>query len=178
MQVFLIFDLSGKQNEIGKDAMVLNPKSETLAPHASAGVLNPKFVLALDLGTSSVRAMLFDANARAVPGIEKQEKFEVRTTPDGGHEIDADEMLGYAESVIDDVLAKSDSLAIHIAALASDSLVSNILGVDEHGRAVTPVFTYADTRNARQVDELRAKFDEHATHQRVGTMFHSSYLPA
>ena len=147
--------------------MVSNLKSE---------ILNHKFVLTLDIGTSSARAMLFDENARAVSGTESQIKYEMRTTPDGGVEADADEMLSYAERAIDQVLARAGQA--NIAAVASDSLVSNILGVDENGRAVTPVYTYADSRGAREVDELRARFDEETTHQRVGALFHTSYLPA
>src|SRR5512143_206236 len=115
-------------------AMVLNPISESL---------NQKFVLTLDIGTSSTRAILFDAAARVVPGIEAQIKYEMRTTADGGVEADADEMRNAAERVIDQLLAKTGGQASQIAAVASDSLVSNILGVDENGRAVTPVFTYA-----------------------------------
>lgn len=122
--------------------------------------------------------MLFDAQARAVPGIKAQVKYEIRATPDGGVEANADEMRACAERAIDELLTKAGARANHIAAIASDSLVSNVLGVDAAGRAVTPVFTYADTRCARQVTELRAQFDERATHQRVGTLFHTSYLPA
>ncbi len=149
--------------------MIPNPKSE---------ILNQKYVLTLDIGTSSTRAMLFDARARAVDGVESQIKYEMRTTPDGGVEADADELLGYAERAIDEVLARAGDRAAHVAAVASDSLVSNVLGVDADGRAVTPMYTYADTRCAREVAELRARFDEEATHQRVGTLFHTSYLPA
>ena len=142
-------------------------------------IRNSQFaILTLDIGTSSTRAMLFDERARAVPGVEAQIKYEKRATPDGGVEADADELLGYAERAIDQVLQRAGERAAHIAAVASDSLVSNILGVDESGHAVTPVYTYADSRGARQVDELRARLDEETTHQRVGTLFHTSYLPA
>ncbi len=135
-------------------------------------------ILTLDIGTSSTRAMLFDARARAVDGVEWQIKYEMLTTPDGGVEADADEMLGYAERAIDEVLARAGERAANIAAVASDSLAANVLGVNADGRAVTPVYTYADTRCAREVAELRARFDEETTHQRVGTLFHTSYLPA
>ena len=141
-------------------------------------IRNQKFVLALDIGTSSLRAMLFDSQAHVVPGVEAQVKYEMRTTPDGGAEFDADEILGYAERTIDETLAKAGDRASQIVGVASDSLVSNILGVDETGRAVTPVFTYADTQCAREVSELRALFDERVAQQRVGTLFHTSYLPA
>ncbi|MDE3090697.1 MAG: gluconokinase [Chloroflexota bacterium] len=135
-------------------------------------------ILTLDIGSSSLRAMLFDANARALPGSESQIKYEMRAAPDGGIEADADELLGYAERAIDEVLARAGEGAANIAAVASDSLAANVLGVDADGRAVTPVYTYADARGAREVAELRARFDEETTHQRVGTLFHTSYLPA
>ncbi|MBI5302756.1 MAG: gluconokinase [Chloroflexi bacterium] len=122
--------------------------------------------------------MVFDEHARAVKGLDAQVKYKVRTTPDGGNELDADAMLRHTERVIDEVLAQAGRRAKQIVAVASDSLVSNVLGVDADGRAVTPVFTYADTRNAREVATLRAQFDQAANHQRVGTLFHSSYLPA
>ena len=149
--------------------MVTNPQS---------AIRNPKFILALDIGTSSLRAMLYDERAQFVKGCDAQIKYRVHTTPDGGNELDADNMFRCANRAIDQLLEKAGRRAKHIAAVASDSLVSNVLGVDEDGRAVTPVFTYADTRNAREVGELRAQLDERATHQRVGTLFHSSYLPA
>ncbi len=136
------------------------------------------FVLTLDIGTSSLRAMVFDAQAHAVKGIETQIKYEMRTTPDGGSEADPDVMFGYACQAIDTVLQLAAGAEIRIGAVGSDQMVSNVLGVDEAGRAVTPVYTYADTRAANEVAELRAQLEEEKVHQRVGTMFHTSYLPA
>jgi gluconokinase len=135
-------------------------------------------VLTLDIGTSSLRAILFDMRARPIPGSESQIRYEMRTTPDGGVEADADELFVHACRAINNVLLHTSPSAFSIVAVGSDSLVSNVLGVDATGHAVTPVYTYADTRCARQVQELRERFDEEATHQRVGTLFHTSYLPA
>ncbi len=50
--------------------------------------------------------------------------------------------------------------------------------MDEQGRAVTPLLGWADTRAAEFVDHLRTRFDESATHARVGARFHPSYWPA
>jgi gluconokinase len=134
-------------------------------------------ILTLDIGTSSLRAMLFDANARAVKDCAAQIQYEMRMTPDGGVEFDADALFDYAVRAVDEVLAKAGA-STQIAAVASASLAGNVLGVNAEGRAVTPMYTYADSRGAREVAELRARFDERATHQRVGTLFHTSYLPA
>lgn len=135
-------------------------------------------ILTLDIGTSSLRAMLFDTQARAVAGVESQFKYKPVTTPDGGNTLDADEMFRRACRAVDGVLKQAGPLAPTIAAVSADSLVSNVLGVDAQGQPVTPVYTYADTRSARDVDALCAQADEALAHQRVGTRFHTSYLPA
>lgn len=132
-------------------------------------------VLTIDIGSSSVRAQVYDASARPVPGASSRILYELRTTPDGGSEIQAEELVAHCMAAIDAVLARFTE---PIAAVASDCFAMSILGVDADHNAVTPVFTYADSRGAREVAELRAKFDERATHQRVGAMFHTSYLPA
>src|SRR5207247_2845123 len=61
---------------------------------------------------------------------------------------------------------------------ATCALVSNLLGVDKTGRAVTPLTTYADTRASGEVARLRAECDEAAVRDRTGCHFHPSYLPA
>jgi ribulose kinase len=43
-------------------------------------------VVALDVGTSSARARVFDAEGRALPGAEGHVAYEPSTTPDGGVE--------------------------------------------------------------------------------------------
>jgi gluconokinase len=43
---------------------------------------------------------------------------------------------------------------------------------------VTPIFTYADTRNAPDADLLRSELDLPAVHDRTGCLIHSAYLPA
>ncbi len=150
---------------------------ESTRQEKNAAPVSP-FVLTLDIGTSSLRAMLFDAQADPIPGVDAQIRYEMHTTPDGGVEANPNELFGHACQAIDNLLLRAGPLAPRIAAVGSDSLVSNVLGVDGQGNAVTPVYTYADTRCANQVQVLRNRFDEEATHQRVGTLFHSSYLPA
>jgi gluconokinase len=62
--------------------------------------------------------------------------------------------------------------------VATDTLVSNVFGLDAQDRPLTPVFTYADTRNAPDAAQLRAEHNARRVHDRCGCMIHSSYLPA
>lgn len=138
-------------------------------------------VLALDLGTSSVRALVYDAAGHEVAGTKSQVEHTMRTTPDGGAEFDALTLLREVESCVDQTLAglrDARSEAPPLSAVAISQLVTNLLGVDAGLDPVTPVYTYADTRSAAHVEELRAQVDELAIHQRTGCRLHTSYWPA
>ena len=140
--------------------------------------MEPPLILALDIGTSSIRAVLFDRLGRTVQGLSSRARYTLRTASDGTVEADADEILEAALSCIDGVVARLGSLDSALAGVASCSMVSNILGIDRDGRAITPVYTYADTRPAPDVEVLRRHFNERLVHRRTGTLFHTSYLPA
>ena len=56
-------------------------------------------VLALDVGSSSVRACAFDEKGRPLEDCA-QEKYEARIGRDGSAELDAEELVAAAESVL------------------------------------------------------------------------------
>ena len=145
----------------------------------AADQARPPLVLALDLGSSSVRAILMDALGREVQGAVVQTKHTLRTTPDGGAEDWPDEMLDRLCAAIDSLLAAvSSQQAAHIGAVGMSSFVGNVLGLDHENEPVTPLYAYADTRAAPDATHLRATLNEADIHDRVGAMLHASYLPA
>lgn len=146
----------------------------TIAPDLALSPL----ILAIDIGTSSVRVNLFDHLGRAVEGVEARQSHEIRITSDGAAEADPDALLGLIWSCLDIVLAQASHLAKEIGGVATCTFVGNIVGMDKGGTAVTPLVTYADTRAKSEVAGLRAEFDEAAVRDRTGCPFHPSYLPA
>ncbi len=137
-------------------------------------------VLALDIGTTSTRALLFDAQGQALPDCIAQVANTLQTTADGGAVFDADQLFQTVVAVLDQCLAMAGSRAGQIVAVASASFVSNVLGVSTAGDPVTPVFTYADTRNAQDTETLRGELGASeltALHDRTGCLLHTSYLP-
>jgi gluconokinase len=135
-------------------------------------------VLALDIGTSSVRAALFDSLGNEIKGTAAHMARTLSTTLDGGAELNADEALEQVTRVVDAVLAQSAPASGSIETLAVSCFWHSLVGIDREGRAVTPVLGWADTRAARAVEELRRELDERETHARTGCPFHSSYWPA
>lgn len=139
------------------------------------------YILTLDIGTSSTRAILYDERAKPVPGCLAQTPNELTTAGDGTAIFDPEELVQNAASVIDAVLQLAGDRATEIAAVAIDTLVSNVLGADAAGNARTPVYTYADTRNAPDAAALRRELGisgQAAAHDRTGCLVHTSYLPA
>ncbi|MDQ3713478.1 MAG: gluconokinase [Acidobacteriota bacterium] len=136
------------------------------------------FVLVLDIGTSSVRAALYDFAGDVLPATMIKHERRLTATDDGGAEIDAFEAFAQIERAIDDVLKKSETEAGEILYVAASSFWHSLVGVDEKGKPTTKVFGWADTRSSRYVSVLRDKFDESAIHNRTGCRFHSSYWTA
>jgi len=140
------------------------------------------FVVAIDLGTSSARSVLYDAEANTVEGMYAQIPYQMTTTPDGGVEIDANHLLDLVYRVIDDLLQKcaqlKTDLAGQVAVVGTCTFWHSLLGVDEAGEAITPLFNWNDTRSRDFAVQLEAEVGRSWLHERTGCLPHSSYYPA
>lgn len=133
------------------------------------------FVLALDVGSTGTRGGLYDARGLPVRGARLKVPHAFTTAGDGTSTIDADQVADELRECIDHCVTRFD---VPIAGVALDTFASSLVGVDGAGSAITPTFTYADSRCAPQVSYLRSMIDEDDTQQRTGTRQHPSYLPA
>src|SRR2546421_1766545 len=133
-------------------------------------------VIALDVGTSSARAALYDARGHAVEGRFHQVPYEPTTTRDGGVEHDPRVLLDAATACLDTVAraARHDD----VRAVGVTTFWHGLLGFDAAHKPVTPIFTWADSRSAADAALLRGALDEAALHARTGCHLHSSYWPA
>src|SRR4051812_18823994 len=135
-------------------------------------------VLAVDIGTSSARALLFDPRGVAQPETEARIAYELTITADGGAVLDAVELFEHVGSCIDQVLALAGESATQIKAVGISCFWHSLLGIDRRGEPTTPVLLWADTRAAREVELLRSVYDQRVVHQRTGCVIHSSFWPA
>jgi gluconokinase len=134
-------------------------------------------IVSLDIGTSAVRALLFDAAGYAVRNVEARCKNELEVSSEGACEADAEALFQKICSCLDGLLAGLDERLRAIGAVAVTTFVNNILGLDDSGRPLTPLTTYADTRSAGEAERLRSVLDEAEVHNRTGCHLHPSYLP-
>ena len=136
--------------------------------------IQPPCVLAIDIGTSSVRAILYDSRGR-ITDRSVQQPYSMDTSPDGGVFIDADRLAEVAGAVLDRFMKEDDRP--EVAGVAMATFWHNVVGV-QGDRAVTPLISWADTRPGTIIPELTERLDETATHRRTGCVLHPSYLPA
>jgi gluconokinase len=135
-------------------------------------------VLALDVGTSSVRGALYDEGGAEVSGTQARLARGLETTADGGAELDARAAVEQTAEVIDAVVARAAALGARIGAVAPACFWHSLVGVDAAGLPLTPVYGWADTRAARHARILKRRLDEREAHARTGCRFHPSYWPA
>ena len=103
-------------------------------------------ILSVDVGSSSVRAGLYDGSGDNVENTEVKLDYEFEYTPDGGASIDADELLDLIVRAVDGTLSKAGGAAI--SGVAMSTFWHSVLGVDREGRPTTPILTWADRRAA------------------------------
>lgn len=135
-------------------------------------------ILALDIGTSSVRAALYNSAGEVLPKTMVKNERTLTATDDGGAEIDADEAFEQVCSAIDDVHKKIANIKSDIAYVATSSFWHSLVGIDKNGKPTTKVFGWADTRSRKYVSLLKKHFAQPKTHYETGSRFHSSYWPA
>jgi gluconokinase len=121
-------------------------------------------VLALDVGTSSVRAYRFEETA------EEQGEPARR---DYSGQSDPDQVVARTREVIEEVGG-----AEGVDAVGASCFGHSLLALDEHGRPLTPILSWRDTRSADAADLLLRRLDNAAVHARTGCQIHTSYWPA
>jgi gluconokinase len=147
-------------------------------PVVPASEARTPFVLAIDAGTSSVRALVFDQRGNPVEGAEAQLPYRLDTNPDGGATFDADALLALTVETIDRLAESSGAVLEGVTAVGTTSFWHSLLGLNAEGRPCTPVYYWADTRSAHDAVALRSQLDAHAIWQRTGCRLHPSYWPA
>lgn len=136
------------------------------------------YVLAMDVGSTASRGGLYDATGCPVKGSKQRIAHEFTTGHDGRSTIDADQVADECREIVTAIVAFAEDKGLQISGVCFDSFASSLLLVDKQKRALTPCATYADSRCAAYVAELKQKTDVGAYHQRTGVRVHTSYHPA
>jgi len=128
-------------------------------------------LLSIDVGTSGVRASLFDERGNEVPGAQAYSQRVTSMSNFG--EL-------YPNRLVKEVIETIDRVPFNtrIDHIAISAFWHSLIGVNSAGQNTTFLLTWADTRAAQFANELRSEFNEAEIHWRTGCRFHPSYWPA
>lgn len=129
--------------------------------------MNPKYVLALDQGTTSCRAILFDRNSRIV-GLSQKEFTQIYPRP-GWVEHDAGEIWSTQYGVIAELVAKTGINPGEIAAIGiTNQRETTVIWDKKTGKPVHNAIVWQCRRTAGICEELKARGLEQAFRTRTG----------
>lgn len=127
-------------------------------------------VLAIDAGTSSVRALSYLADGTAETGAEAHVAYE----PVGG-EVDPERLVAAARSVVEEVTREAGG---SFDAVACSCFWHSLLPLDRDGRPLGPLVTWQDLDASPHAALIARDLGRDALHERTGCYPHPSYWPA
>ncbi len=142
----------------------------------------PGLALAMDIGTSSLRTALFSLDGHRHEATTSQQTYRLRTADDGAAELPPAALLAAAIKALTATLSRQDAdRALRgqpIIAWGTSCFWHSLLGIDQKYAALSPIYTWADSRCAADAARLREALSEPAVHARTGCMLRASFWPA
>ncbi|HLZ86407.1 MAG TPA: glycerol kinase GlpK [Puia sp.] len=118
--------------------------------------MSASYILSLDQGTTSSRAILFDRNGQIRQMAQKE--FTQYYPQPGWVEHDAEEIWSSQYGVLAEVLAKSNLTTREIAAIGITNQRETVVVWERaSGRPIHPAIVWQDRRTAGYCDELKAR---------------------
>lgn len=129
----------------------------------------PTYLLAIDQGTTSSRAMLFDE--QCCPVSVDQQEFAQHFPRDGWVEHDPEEIWQSVLTVVRGALAKADLTAADVLAIGiTNQRETTVVWDAATGEAVYPAIVWQDRRTAAFCDQLQGAGHEAMINQRTGLL--------
>jgi gluconokinase len=135
-------------------------------------------IIALDIGTSSVRALLIDSEFNTYLDLGLQKKYDVITRTDGSVEIDPAVLLQLTCDCLDALHDGMTAKNLKAVGVGISTFWHCFTGIDRQGKPTTPVVHLFDTRSGQQMEQLTQTLNPVWIHAITGCMPHTSYWPA
>ncbi len=142
-----------------------------------SGSKRPTWVLGVDIGTSSVRAIAYDE--RAMPLMAPVQRAHAPDiSREGASELDPGELLDLICSILDELHGQPQIGRGEIAAVGISCFWHSIMALDARAQPLTPLLLWADTRPGQIISRLETECKPWLLHRRTGAGLHASYWPA
>ena len=134
-----------------------------------------KFIVSVDLGTSSVRVVLFDSSLKKV--YQSQKTLCLETAVNGKAEQDFFEIRSTTYDCLKEVFLYAEKEGVEPEVVCFSNAVSSLVCLDANFQAISPVFTYADLRASHEAEDLRHMVDRQVFRSTACPIHASYWLP-
>ena len=124
-------------------------------------------VLAIDIGTTSTKLILFDQNLNQL-ALEKKE-YQTQFSVGGFAEQNPEQIFIAIQTGIEQILADQ---SLTISALVFSSAMHSLLGVDRDGEPLTRLMIWSDNRALKQIDRFKERPEATTYIEKTGTPIH------
>jgi len=128
-------------------------------------------ILAVDIGTGSCRAVLFDFKRNEI--VTSRSGYSIQEPRPGWMEQDALAILRAFRNSIRRVSSDPRAKKYHVRCVILGSALHSLLPVDRRGRPLAPLQIWGDNR--ARVEDYKGDFNLRSLYRRTGCPFHPSY---
>ena len=114
-----------------------------------------RYVIGVDIGTSSTKSVLFDRHGRQVDRCSQG--YELRSPEPGAAEQNPDDILNACTQTVAAVVKSSGIDPSDLIGLSFSAAMHTLLLIDQENQPITPMFTWADNRSDRTIDTVTAQ---------------------
>ncbi|EIT83834.1 gluconate kinase [Fictibacillus macauensis ZFHKF-1] len=130
-----------------------------------------KYLLGVDIGTTSTKAVLFDRKGGIV--AQHAQGYPLLSPTPATAEQDPEVILQAVYDCIHAVTSKNLLSANSIQLVSFSSAMHSVIAVDQEGHALTKSITWADNRSAPYAKKIKEDHNGHDIYRRTGTPIHA-----
>jgi gluconokinase len=131
--------------------------------------MTKNYVLGLDIGTTSVKAVVFHLNGKVA--TEYEQLITTHLPQPSWVEQDPEELLQSSVLAIKEAIEISGINPHELAGIGFSSAMHSLICVDEHGRPLSSAIIWSDGRSSEQADKLKVSGGEEI-YGKTGTPVH------
>jgi gluconokinase len=129
-----------------------------------------RYILGVDIGTTSTKAVLFTTNGDTV--CRYAVGYPLSSPTMGAAEQDPEEIFTAVIATVKKVMAASQIEPTQLICLSFSAAMHSLIAVDAQGKLLSKSITWADNRSAKWAQKIKQKQYGHEIYLRTGTPIH------
>ncbi|MTW85854.1 gluconokinase [Virgibacillus dakarensis] len=131
---------------------------------------NNKFMLGVDIGTTSTKAVLFRETGEII--AQENNGYDLYTPDISTAEQDPEEIFQAVLLSIGNVMKRSQINPNELTFIAFSSAMHSVIAIDENDKPLTRCITWADNRSSHFAKKIKGERNGHAIYLKTGTPIH------